>query len=278
MKTVVITGASSGFGLDMAKLFLSDGWNVVATVRDIERRKIELKDQLELDNSRLKLLELDVADSESLQSFVDQVDKLDVLINNAGFGTYGALEDISMDQIRYQMEVNFFGPVALIKGLLPMLRESKGKIINISSLMGRYACPLSSIYSASKYALEGLSEGLMYELDSFGVDVATIQPGGHRTSFVSSVAWGKDSFSSNSAYKTQTNGFKGMMEKLSQRDNPPQSITVAKKALSLANMSHMPRSVVVGSDAKLVASLQSLLPSKLYQKLMFVSNKKIFGA
>ena len=278
MKTVVITGVSSGFGLEMANLFLANNWKVVGTVRDLERRKVELKDKLDLENPSMSLLELDVSKQESLDAFVSKIDNIDVLINNAGFGTYGALEDVTMEQIRYQMEVNFFGPTYLTKALLPKLRDRKGKIINISSLMGFYACPLSSIYSASKFALEGLSEGLMYELKSHGVDVATIQPGGHRTQFVSSISWGENSFNAGSPYQDQTNGFKNMMEKLSKRENPPQGIDVAKKALKLAQKDKMPRSVLVGSDAKLVSCLQSLLPAKLYESLMTVSNKKIFGS
>lgn len=278
MKTVIVTGASSGFGLDMVKLFLDGGWKVIATMRKLDQRKVELKGQLDLDHKNLILAELDVAINDSLDSFIESVDAVDVLINNAGFGTYGALEDVSEEQIRYQMEVNYFGPVKLIKGLLPKLRSSKGKIINISSLMGRYACPLSSVYSSSKYALEGLSEGLMYELKPFGIDVATIQPGGHRTNFVKSVAWGENSFSKDSPYRQQTDGFKGMMDKLSARTNAPKSETVAQKAYNLATTGQMPRKVVVGKDAKFVALLQGILPSGAYRKLMFASNKKIFEA
>lgn len=280
MKTVLITGASSGFGLDMVNLFLDDGWKVLATVRDVEKRQVELKDKIDLENKKLKLLELDVSKGDDISRIVSEVKELDVLVNNAGFGVYGALEDVTEEQIRYQMEVNFFGPVLLTKGLLPVLRKGQSKVINISSLMGRYACPLSSVYSASKYALEGLTEGLMYELKSHGVEVATIAPGGFRTKFTSSIVWGKNSFNSDSAYKEQTDGFKGLMEGFASRpdDKAPDSMLVAKKALSLANKSSMPRRVMVGKDAKFISLLQDLLPSPLYRKLMFTSNKKIFGS
>ena len=144
--------------------------------------------------------------------------------------------------------------------------------------MGRYACPLSSVYSSSKYALEGLSEGLMYELKSHGVDVVTVQPGGHRTNFTSSIIWGAHSLSESSPYKTQTDGFIRMMKKLSSRKKAPKSESVAQVAFKLANASNLPRNVVVGTDAKFVAFLQSFLPQVLYRKIMFVSNKKIFGA
>ena len=115
MKTVIVTGASSGFGLDMVKLFLKDGWNVIATLRKLEQRRDQLSKELNLDDPHLKLFELDVSQKNELDSFIKNVATVDVLINNAGFGTYGALEDISEEQLRYQMEVNFFAPALLIQ-------------------------------------------------------------------------------------------------------------------------------------------------------------------
>ena len=144
--------------------------------------------------------------------------------------------------------------------------------------MGRYSCPLASVYSASKYALEGLSEGLMYELKSFGVDVCTIQPGGHRTNFVKSVIWGDRSFGSNSVYQGKSNGFKAMMEKLSQRKKAPGADKVAMTALKIANSNSTPRNILVGGDANFVGFLQSILPQNIYRAVMFMANKKIFGS
>ena len=282
MKTVLITGASSGFGFKMVQDYLAAGWKVLATVRNVEKRTEFFLRELNLYPDRLTLLELDVTKESEIKDIVDYLknsenNKLDVLVNNAGFGTYGSIEDITIEQIRYQMEVNFFGPTILIKNLLPSLRESKGKIINISSLMGRYSCPLASVYSASKYALEGLTEGLMYELESFGIDVCTVQPGGHRTNFVSSVNWGEDSFNDKSPYVGMSRGFKRMMDKLSARKNAPGADGVSKTVLKLSHSSKMPRSVLVGIDAKFVGALQIILPKFLYRIMMNFGNKFIFG-
>jgi NAD(P)-dependent dehydrogenase (short-subunit alcohol dehydrogenase family) len=283
MKTVLITGASSGFGLKMVQDFLGAGWRVLATVRNVEKRTETFKEELGLYPDRLRLLELDVTKESEIKNIVNYLDKnennkLDVLVNNAGFGAYGSLEDISMEQIRYQMEVNFFGPTSLIKNLLPALRKSRGKVINISSLMGRYSCPLASVYSSSKYALEGLTEGLMYELDSFGVGVCSVQPGGHRTNFVSSVNWGDDSFNDQSPYIKMSKGFKAMMDKLTARKNAPGPDGVSKTVLKLSNSTKMPRSVLVGMDAKFVGAMQVILPRCIYRFIMNTANKKIFGS
>jgi len=282
MKTALVTGTSSGFGLKIVQDYLASGYKVIATVRNVEARQKLFSDELESFPGKLLLLELDVTKADEIASVAKYIEQqennqLDVLVNNAGFGSYGALEDTSMEQIRYQMEVNFFGPTALIKALLPALRNSKSKIINISSLMGRYSCPLASVYSASKYALEGLTEGLMYELKSFGISVASVQPGGHRTEFVSSVQWGEQSFNNSSPYIKMTNGFKAMMDKLTSRKNAPGADEVSKVVLELSQASSMPRIVLVGSDAKFVAILQKILPVFVYRIIMFAANKKIFG-
>lgn len=282
-KTVLVTGASSGFGHQMVQDYLAAGWRVVASVRNVEKRTELFLNELNDYPGKLSLIELDVTKESEIQNTVNYVatelnNHLDVLVNNAGFGTYGALEDITVEQLRYQMEVNFFGPALLIKGLLPSLRNSTGKVINISSLMGRYSCPLASVYSASKYALEGLSEGLMYELNSFGVKVCTVQPGGHRTNFVSSVNWGRDSFNEKSPYIGKSNAFKAMMDKLTARKNAPGASGVSKTVLNLSESSSMPRNVLVGLDAKFVGFLQVILPQCIYRFLMNSANKKIFGA
>lgn len=286
MKTVLITGTTSGFGFKMAQDFLGMGWHVFATLRDMETKKRHLKELMDLFPDRLTLLELDITKTEDIQNTKKYIEnylsenkenKLDMLINNAGFAVYGALEDTSMEQIRYQMDVNFFGPTELIKNLLPSIRKSKTKIVNISSIMGIYSCPLASVYSASKYALEGLSEGLVYELSSFGISVCTVRPGGHRTDFFKSINWGELSFSDTSEYTQMSSGFKNMMDKLSARKKAPGADRVSNVVLDLAKMKSMPRSVLVGVDAKFLRCLQIILPASVYKLVLVMANKVIFG-
>ena len=281
MKTVLVTGASSGFGMQMLSDFLELGYTVIGTLRKLEERKPLFKDLLSKYPGKLILKELDVTKGDEIKSLSDfiknEYPKLDVLINNAGFGTYGALEDTTEEQLRYQMEVNFFGPALLTREVLPSLRSAQGKIINISSLMGRYSCPLASVYSSSKYALEGLSEGLMYELKAFNVQVCTVQPGGHRTNFADAVVWGEKSFDESSPYKAQTNGFYKMYKKMTGRKSAPGALGVSKKVVKLCQMSKMPRSVTVGKDAGLVSYLQAFLPQNMYRFVMFQANKQVMG-
>lgn len=180
-KTVFITGASSGIGKATAKMFKEKGWNVVATMRNIE-------DALDLKGDNVLITKLDLLDSETIQSSVKQTierfGKIDVLVNNAGYGAYGPLEGTSMAVLRRQFDVNLFGLVETIKEVLPYMRKNKsGTIINISSIGGRMAFPFGSLYHGSKWAVEGLSEALQFEVRLFGVNVKIIEPGGVNTDF-----------------------------------------------------------------------------------------------
>lgn len=181
-KTVLITGASSGFGRVAAKLFHTKGWNVIATMRSPEK-------ETELSNlSDVLLSRLDVTDPISIQTAVkDGIEKfgtIDVLVNNAGYGALGALENATREQIKQQFEVNFFGLVDVTKAILPVMRQQRsGVIINVSSVGGRVTFPFSSLYHATKFAVEGLTESLQYELNPLGISLKLIEPGGYKTEF-----------------------------------------------------------------------------------------------
>jgi NAD(P)-dependent dehydrogenase (short-subunit alcohol dehydrogenase family) len=181
-KTIVITGASSGIGKATARLFLDKGWNVVATMRRPEA-ETELKD-----SPRLKLLALDVQEPESAKRAVAEAIKafgrIDVWLNNAGYGAFGPLEAGAHDQIVRQFEVNVFGLIACVQAVSPHFRERKaGVLINVSSIGGLMVVPAFSVYNATKFAVEGLSEGLWYELGIFGIKVKVIEPGAIKTDF-----------------------------------------------------------------------------------------------
>lgn len=175
-KTIMITGSSSGIGKTTAKLFQERGWNVVATMRSPDK-ETELT---ELDN--VLVTKLDVADRDSIREAVDagtaRFGQIDVLMNNAGFAVYGPLEAISSEAIREQFETNVFGLLETTKAVLPHFRARReGMILNISSIGGVLAFPLGTLYHGSKWAVEGLSEALSFELREIGVTVKIIEPG-----------------------------------------------------------------------------------------------------
>jgi NAD(P)-dependent dehydrogenase (short-subunit alcohol dehydrogenase family) len=176
-KTILITGTSSGFGRTTAKLFASNGWNVVATMRQPET-EMEL---VGFDNTLVT--RLDVQDHASIataiEAGIDRFGRIDALINNAGFGLFGLFEATSPEKIREQFDVNVFGVMGVTRAILPHFRENKrGLILNISSGAGVFALPMISLYCASKFALEGFSESLAYELASQNIIVKIIEPGG----------------------------------------------------------------------------------------------------
>jgi NAD(P)-dependent dehydrogenase (short-subunit alcohol dehydrogenase family) len=176
-KTVLITGASTGFGKATVRLFVACGWNVVATMRqpELEQELTGLKDVL--------VNRLDVQDdksiAESIHAGVTRFGRIDVLINNAGFGLFGLFETTSVEKIREQFDVNLFGVMNVTRAILPHFRANKsGLILNVSSGAGVFALPMISLYCASKFALEGFSESLSYELASQNITVKIIEPGG----------------------------------------------------------------------------------------------------
>jgi NAD(P)-dependent dehydrogenase (short-subunit alcohol dehydrogenase family) len=180
--TVLITGASSGFGKVAAKLFHTNGWNVIATMRSPEK-ETELASL-----SNVFVSKLDVTDKLSIQNTVaagiEKFGKIDVLVNNAGYGALGALEASTEEQVRQQFEVNFFGLIEVTKAILPGMRQNRsGVIINVSSVGGRVTFPFSSLYHATKFAVEGLTESLQYELNPLGISLKIIEPGGYKTEF-----------------------------------------------------------------------------------------------
>jgi NAD(P)-dependent dehydrogenase (short-subunit alcohol dehydrogenase family) len=179
-QTVLITGASSGFGKETVKLFHQKGWNVVATMRTPDASFSALDGVL--------VVRLDVTDKASIASAFAAAERhfggVDVLVNNAGFGTLGALEAASDEVIRQQFEVNFFGLIDVTKVVLPGMRARKsGVIINVSSIGGRVTFPFCSLYHATKFAVEGLTESLQYELNPLGIRLKIVEPGGYKTNF-----------------------------------------------------------------------------------------------
>ena len=189
MSVVIVTGASSGFGKDMAIDLASKGHHVFATMRNTETKNKEAVDELlkyaSDNNQKIEVLELDVTEDESVNSAVSKISEktngqIDVLVNNAGCGVYGFQETYSIEAAKKMFEVNFFGIMRMNNAVLPFMRKQKsGLIINLSSGLGRLTMPFFGIYSASKFAVEGLSETLRQEMKPFNIDSVLIEPGAY---------------------------------------------------------------------------------------------------
>jgi short-subunit dehydrogenase len=185
-KTIFITGASSGIGEKTAKLFVEKGWNVVATMRNMDKDSA-----LRQYSENITILPLDVTDEQSIKNAVqmalDKFEKIDVLLNNAGYGAIGALEAANYNDYFKQFDTNLFGTIRVIQAVLPSMRKNKGGIIiNISSVAEIVGSPFGSLYHSSKWALSGLSESLQYELSDFNIRVKLILPPPVKTNF-----WGR---------------------------------------------------------------------------------------
>ena len=190
-RIAVVTGSSTGIGLETSLHLARNGYYTYATMRDSNKKylieKISDKEKLPL-----KILLMDVDEdasiSNAINTIVDEKKKVDVLVNNAGYGLFGALEDMTMEDIKKQFDTNLFGAIRTIKQVLPIMRkQNNGIIVNITSLAGIVGIPAESIYASTKFALEGLSESISYELQPYGIKVILVEPGVINTNFVPNI-------------------------------------------------------------------------------------------
>jgi NAD(P)-dependent dehydrogenase (short-subunit alcohol dehydrogenase family) len=279
MKTVLITGCSSGFGRLLVPKLLDSGWQVIATLRNAQARSELFKEECEKYPQALTLLELDVTQEGDIVKIASWVEahlegRLDCLINNAGFGVYGAFEDLSMDQLRDQMETNFFGLVSLTQKLLPALRHAKGRLINVSSVLGFAGLPLTSAYCASKFAVEGLTEALRFELAPHGVQVALVEPGSFPSGFISNVQWGQRSSDVSSPYFAQTRAFR---EFRSRRSKPKSAESVIEAIYGAMECTHLPLRIRCGREPWLFYCLRKYFPTCLEEWVLKKIFAKMFG-
>ena len=206
-KVVVITGTSSGIGFETALAFAREGYYTYATMRDTSKGN-RIKETSQKENLKIDVLELDVDKEDSvkiaIKQILDRKQRIDVLVNNAGWGIWGCVEDVSIDEFKAQFETNFFGMIRLIQEVGPTMRKKgSGTIVNISSYAGRIGFPVSPAYSSSKFAIEGLSESLRLEMAPFGINVIIIEPGIVNTNFFKPMKIAKKS-ESGIAYKAIT--------------------------------------------------------------------------
>jgi len=196
-KVAVVTGTSSGIGFETALALAREGYYTYATMRDTTKSD-KIKELGQKENLSIDVLELDVDDENSvktaIQKILDQKQRIDVLVNNAGWGLWGCVEDVSVDEFKAQFDTNFFSIIRLIQEVGPTMRkQGSGTIVNVSSVVGRIGFPASPAYISSKFALEGLSESLRFELAPFGVNVVIIEPGVIKTNFMKNMQLAKKS-------------------------------------------------------------------------------------
>lgn len=190
-RTVLVTGCSSGIGLATCHVLSRNNFMTYGTVRNLSKAK-KIQDLINRENLSLKILRLDVNDNQSIKLAVKKIltdtGRIDVLINNAGYGMFGPVEEITTQEVKKQFETNFFGTIRLIKAIVPIMRkQANGTIVNISSMVGRFGVPLNSAYVSSKFAVEGLSESISFELEEFGIRVIVIEPGVVKSDFFHNV-------------------------------------------------------------------------------------------
>jgi NAD(P)-dependent dehydrogenase (short-subunit alcohol dehydrogenase family) len=250
----LVTGSSSGIGFETSLMLARNGFNTYASMRNLEKSK-SIREIANKEKLPLQVVQLDVNDDKSVKEAIDKVvaenQRIDVLVNNAGYGLLGSLEDLSTEEIKAQFETNFFGVVRVTQQVLPIMRkQNNGTIVNISSVGGRIGIPGLSAYHSTKFALEGLSESISYELEPFGIRVVVIEPGFIRTNIMNSSILAKKAQDLNSPYFSLTQqleeSFKSAMENTSA-SSPPEE--VAKVVLQAVTSQNPKLRYVVGNDA-----------------------------
>jgi NAD(P)-dependent dehydrogenase (short-subunit alcohol dehydrogenase family) len=203
-KVAVVTGSSSGIGFETSLTLARSGFLTYATMRNLGKGAT-IKSVAAKEGLPIRVVQLDVTEERSINdaihSIKSDVGKIDVLVNNAGYGLNGAFEDLAMEEIKAQYETNLFGVIRVTQAVLPIMRKQKsGIIVNISSGAGRFGYPGGSAYVSTKFAIEGLSESMAYELEPFGIRVVLVEPGIIKTNFVNSIVAAKKSQDPNSPY------------------------------------------------------------------------------
>lgn len=274
---ILITGCSSGFGMLAAARFASQGHNVIATMRDLNKQGM-LFSELKERQANADIMQMDVTDVASVQETIRTIGAkyghIDVLINNAGIAIGGAFEDLSQEEIRRVMETNFFGVQNVTRAVIPLMRAKKqGKIICVSSISGFYASPGFSAYCASKWALEAFCESLSYELKFFGIDVSIVEPGSYKTRIFG------DNMHLAEKFHDEESPYFAMSQFLLKRvnegiaDNHRDPEDVARVIERIINTKHPKLRYHTEIEGKFLMFLRRILPfsifSWIYRKLLF---------
>jgi len=260
-RVVLITGASSGIGAACAARLAADGHRVFGTTRGAAP----------VADGGIAWLSLDVRDEASVdrcvRAVVEAAGRIDVLVNNAGIGLAGAIEDTAPDDLRAQLDTNLFGPLRLVRAVAPHMRErGRGRIVQLSSLAGRIGVPFQGAYSASKFALEGLSESLALELRPFGVDVVLVQPGDVRSGFGAARTW-TESARQNPLYRERAARAVAAMEQAERTGPPPERVARLVARIVAARRPRL-RYVCATPLERSALLLQRVLPGRVFEAIV----------
>lgn len=264
-KVALVTGASSGIGKETAKLLVQNGFTVYGAARRVEK-------MADLKQDGVKLLAMDVTDEVSMVAGVNEIlqneQRIDVLVNNAGYGSYGALEDMPLSEARYQFEVNVFGLARLCQLVLPTMRaQHSGKIINVSSIGGSIGEPHGTWYHATKFAVEGLSDSLRMELKQFDIDVVVIKPGAIITEWNTIARENMLKVSGNTVYGDLVRKHVKMFERFDGKMGS-HPIVIAK-IITRAALARKPKTrYAAGGGAKPILFLRRILSDRMFDRLM----------
>lgn len=264
-KVALVTGASSGIGEAIATQLIAQGWTVFAAARRMDRMSA-------LGRKGARLISLDLEDDASIMAamatLLDQAGRIDALVNNAGYGAYGALEDVPLAEARRQVEVNLFGLARLIQLALPTMRQQgAGRIVNISSIGGRIHEPMGAWYHATKFAVEGLSDCLRMEVEPFGIDVVVVQPGAIKTEWGGIARESLLSASGAGAYARLAHQTAGLLTAADQNSSSPPEVVA--DAVIRALSARRPRTrYVVGAGARPLIALRWLATDRGFDRIM----------
>ena len=265
-RVALVTGGSSGIGESAARMLSDKGFVVYAVARRVDRMKA-------LADDGIHVFGMDVSDEESMSSgiqrILDEQGRIDVLVNNAGYGSFGAVEDVPIDEARRQFEVNLFGLARLIQLVLPTMRaQHSGVIINISSIGGHFYEPLGAWYHATKHALEGFSDSLRLELRPHGVDVAIIEPAAIRSEWADIAADSMLDTAKGGAYEEQARKAAGLFER-SYSPAMSSGPEVVARAIVKAATARRPRTrYPVGKGARTIITSRRMLPDRVFDRVV----------
>ena len=277
-KVALVTGSSSGIGFETSLMLARAGFNTYASMRNLEK-STNITEIARKENLPLQVVQLDVNNDGSVKDAIVKIlkadQRIDVLINNAGYGLFGSVEDTSIEEIKAQFETNFFGVVRVTQQVLPLMRrQNSGTIVNVSSVGGRIGLPALSAYHSTKFALEGLSESIAFELEPFGIRVVIIEPGVIRTNILNSSSSAKKALDPKSPYfslsQKLNDNFKSMME--SELSSPPEE--VAKVILQAVTSENPQLRYSVGDDAANLIHASKNMPDKEFRKMIMKNFSK----
>jgi short-subunit dehydrogenase len=265
-KIVLITGASSGMGKSAAQILHKQGYKIYGAARRME----EMRD---LEQMGMQILPLDLTKDETIvncvNSILEKEGRIDILINNAGYGSYGTVEDVPIDEARRQFEVNIFGLARITQLILPSMRKHKvGRIINISSMGGKMYTPLGAWYHATKHALEGWSDCLRLEVKDFGIDVVIVEPGGIKTPWGSIAAENLKKTSGKGAYSTFANKVAEGLQKTYNSKRLTKAEVLGKVIAKAATVNKPKRRYVKGYMAKPAIAIRKYFGDGIFDKMI----------